>query len=40
MSVEHGVGGRVVIITGAGQGIGRGMAHHLGSNGARIVVAD
>ncbi|TML59047.1 MAG: SDR family NAD(P)-dependent oxidoreductase, partial [Actinobacteria bacterium] len=38
--VEHGVAGRVVIITGAGQGIGRGMAHHLGRNGAAIVVAE
>ena len=38
--VEHGVAGRVVIITGAGQGIGRGMAHHLGKNGAGIVVAE
>jgi NAD(P)-dependent dehydrogenase (short-subunit alcohol dehydrogenase family) len=38
--VEHGVAGRVVVITGAGQGIGRGMALHLGRNGARIVVAE
>ena len=38
--VEHGVTGRVVIVTGAGQGIGRGMAHHLGRNGAAIVVAE
>jgi NAD(P)-dependent dehydrogenase (short-subunit alcohol dehydrogenase family) len=37
---EHGVKDRVVIITGAGQGIGRGMALHLGKNGARIVVAE
>jgi NAD(P)-dependent dehydrogenase (short-subunit alcohol dehydrogenase family) len=35
-----GVAGKVVVITGAGQGIGRGMAHHLGRNGARIVVAE
>ena len=36
----HGVAGRVVIVTGAGQGIGRGMARHLGRNGASIVVAE
>jgi NAD(P)-dependent dehydrogenase (short-subunit alcohol dehydrogenase family) len=42
MSFEevHGVRGRVVIITGAGQGIGRGMALHLGKAGASIVVAE
>jgi NAD(P)-dependent dehydrogenase (short-subunit alcohol dehydrogenase family) len=38
--VEHGVGGRVVIVTGAGQGIGRGIALHLGRNGASVVVAE
>jgi NAD(P)-dependent dehydrogenase (short-subunit alcohol dehydrogenase family) len=37
---EQGVRGRVVIITGAGQGIGRGMALHLGKHGASIVVAE
>ena len=37
---EHGVRDRVVIVTGAGQGIGRGIAHHLGRNGARVVVAE
>jgi NAD(P)-dependent dehydrogenase (short-subunit alcohol dehydrogenase family) len=37
---EHGVGGKVVVITGAGQGLGRGMALHLGKNGASIVVAE
>ena len=31
---------RVVLITGSGQGIGRGMAHHLGKHGATIVVAE
>ena len=31
---------RSSIITGAGQGIGRGMALHLGKHGARIVVAE
>ena len=36
----HGVDGKVVIITGSGQGIGRGMALHLGKNGASIVVAE
>jgi NAD(P)-dependent dehydrogenase (short-subunit alcohol dehydrogenase family) len=29
-----------VLITGSGQGIGRGMAHHLGKHGATIVVAE
>ena len=37
---EHGVDGRVVIVTGSGQGIGRGMALHLGKHGARVVVAE
>ena len=37
---EHGVRDRVVIVTGAGQGIGRGVALHLGRNGARVVVAE
>lgn len=36
----NGVEGRAVIVTGAGQGIGRGMARHLAANGARVVVAD
>jgi 2-hydroxycyclohexanecarboxyl-CoA dehydrogenase len=36
----HGVDGRVVIVTGAGRGIGRGIAHHLGRGGASVVVAE
>jgi NAD(P)-dependent dehydrogenase (short-subunit alcohol dehydrogenase family) len=36
----HSVDGKVVIITGAGKGVGRGMAHHLGKGGARVVVAE
>jgi NAD(P)-dependent dehydrogenase (short-subunit alcohol dehydrogenase family) len=36
----HHVDGRVVVITGAGQGIGRGMAVHLAANGAAVVVVD
>jgi NAD(P)-dependent dehydrogenase (short-subunit alcohol dehydrogenase family) len=37
---DHGVRGRVIIVTGAGQGIGRGMALHLGKHGAGVAVAD
>jgi NAD(P)-dependent dehydrogenase (short-subunit alcohol dehydrogenase family) len=36
----HGVAGRVVLVTGAGQGIGLGVARHLVANGARVVVAE
>jgi NAD(P)-dependent dehydrogenase (short-subunit alcohol dehydrogenase family) len=36
----HSVEGKVVIVTGAGQGVGRGMALHLGKGGARIVVGE
>jgi NAD(P)-dependent dehydrogenase (short-subunit alcohol dehydrogenase family) len=36
----HGVDGRVVIVTGSGQGVGRGLAHHLAKAGAAVVVAD
>lgn len=34
------VDGRVVIVTGAGQGIGRGIAHDLAKHAARVVVVD
>ena len=37
---EHGVRDRVIVVTGAGQGIGRGIALHLGKHGAKIVVAE
>ena len=36
----HSVEGRVIIVTGSGQGVGRGMANHLGKAGATVVVAD
>ena len=36
----HSVDGKVVIITGSGRGVGRGMALHLGKGGARVVVAE
>ncbi|MFN8034923.1 MAG: SDR family oxidoreductase [Acidimicrobiia bacterium] len=36
----HGVSGRVIVVTGAGHGVGRGIAHHLGKGGASIVVAE
>jgi NAD(P)-dependent dehydrogenase (short-subunit alcohol dehydrogenase family) len=37
---DTGVAGRVVIVTGGGAGIGRGLVRHLGHAGARVVVAE
>ena len=37
---EHGVAGKRVVVTGAGQGIGLGMARHLVANGACVTVAE
>jgi NAD(P)-dependent dehydrogenase (short-subunit alcohol dehydrogenase family) len=36
----HAVDGKVIVITGSGKGVGRGMARHFGQGGARIVVAE
>jgi NAD(P)-dependent dehydrogenase (short-subunit alcohol dehydrogenase family) len=37
---ESGVAGRVVIITGGGGAIGRGLVRHMGRAGAKVVVAE
>jgi NAD(P)-dependent dehydrogenase (short-subunit alcohol dehydrogenase family) len=36
----HAVADKVIIVTGSGRGVGRGIATHLGRGGARIVVAE
>ncbi len=36
----HSVESRVIIVTGSGQGVGRGLANHLAKAGATVVVAD
>jgi 2-hydroxycyclohexanecarboxyl-CoA dehydrogenase len=36
----HSVAGKVIVVTGSGRGVGKGMALHLGKGGARIVVAE
>jgi NAD(P)-dependent dehydrogenase (short-subunit alcohol dehydrogenase family) len=35
----HSVAGKVIIVTGAGRGVGKGMATHLAKGGASVVVA-
>ncbi len=38
MTVDNGVDGRVVIVTGGSKGVGRGIALHLARNGATLVI--
>jgi NAD(P)-dependent dehydrogenase (short-subunit alcohol dehydrogenase family) len=35
--MEHDLAGRVVIVTGASRGVGRGIAHHLAGLGAHVI---
>jgi NAD(P)-dependent dehydrogenase (short-subunit alcohol dehydrogenase family) len=39
-SAMHTVADKVIIVTGAGRGVGKGMAVHLGRGGAKVVVAE
>ena len=36
----HSVAGKVIVVTGAGRGVGRGMAVHLAKGGASVVLAE
>ena len=36
----HGVDDKVIIVTGSGRGVGKGISLHLGKGGARVVVAE
>ncbi len=36
----HTIADKVIIVTGAGRGVGKGMAVHLGRGGAKVVVAE
>jgi NAD(P)-dependent dehydrogenase (short-subunit alcohol dehydrogenase family) len=36
----HSVAGKVIVVTGAGRGVGRGIAVHLAKGGASVVVAE